>query len=191
MNVRVGILGGTFNPVHLGHLQMAQAAQRHLHLTRVLWVPAHLPPHKTVEGNATAEDRARMVELAIAGHAKLSLSRVEMERPPPSYTIDTVEELRRQWPAGTEWYLLVGFDTATQLSTWRQFGRLRKLVKFAAIPRPGIRITDLHPGVIPLPVFSANISSSEVRRRVRQGLSLEPLVPGPVERYIRERGLYR
>ncbi len=189
--MRIGLLGGTFNPVHLGHLQMAQSAQRLLRLRQVLWVPAHLPPHKSVEGNATAEDRARMVELALAGQAGMSVCRIELERPPPSYTVDTVEALRRRYPKGTEWSLLLGFDTAVQLSTWRRIGLLRALVRFAAVPRPGIRASDLPTYVIPLPVFSADISSTEVRRRVRQGLSLESLVPGPVGRYIEEKGLYR
>ena len=188
---RIGILGGTFNPVHRGHLLLAEGALRGLRLDRVLWVPAHLPPHKAVACHVSGFDRARMVELAIQGHPGFSLSRVELERPPPSYTIDTVELLRRQFPQG-EWYLLVGSDTAREVSGWREFQRLRRRVRFAAIPRPD---DPAGPSIPPfaqlLRVPTLPISSSSVRQRVRLGWEIHSCVPPAVSRYIEERGLYR
>ena len=190
--MRIGLLGGTFNPPHVGHLLMAQAAQRHLGLHRVLFIPAHLPPHKRMEGNATAEDRANMVRLALQGHPCLELSRVELDRPPPSYTVDTVRLLRKRHPKVKEWFFLVGSDTARELPSWREIAKLRKLARFAAIPRPGDpRAPFPTAGVLRLPVTTAPVSSSLVRRRIRQGLEIRPMVPESVARYIEERGLYR
>ena len=191
--MRIGLLGGTFNPVHRGHLEMALGAQRHLRLHRVLWIPAHVPPHKRMEGNATAEDRARMVQLALQGHPRFELSRVDLDRPPPSYTVDTVRLLRKQYPErDNKWFFLVGSDTARELPSWREIAKLRKMVQFAAVSRPGdpLAATPL-PGVTRLPLTTAPVSSSLIRQRVRQGLPVRPMVPEGVARTIEERGLYR
>ena len=191
--MRIGRLGGTFNPVHRGHLLMALAAQRHLLLHRVLFIPAHVPPHKRMEGNTTAEDRARMVELALQGHPGLELSRVELDRPPPSYTVDTVRLLRKRHPdRGNTWFFLVGSDTARELPSWKEISKLRGMVRFAAIPRPGDPLAAYpSAGATRLPVTTAPVSSSLVRQRVRQGLEIGQMVPAGVARYIKERGLYR
>ncbi len=189
--MRIGLLGGTFNPVHRGHLLLAQGAQSRLGLHRVLWIPAHIPPHKTVQGNATPEDRARMVQLALQGHPGFELSRVDLDRPPPSYTIETVRRLRKQYPErGNEWFFLVGSDTARELHSWREITALRKLVKFAAVPRSGGSTAPL-PGVTLLPVTTLNLCSSEVRENVRRGRAIDRWVPPGVARYIEERRLYR
>lgn len=189
--VRIGILGGTFNPVHRGHLALAEGAKRLLRLDLVLWVPTRLPPHKSVACHVSAFDRARMVELAIQGHPGHRLSRVELDRPPPSYTSDTVELLRGQFPRA-EWYMLVGSETARELPTWRRFDRLRKRVRFAAVPRPGDPAgAALPPGVLALRVLTLPVSSSLVRQRVRQGWDIHACVPAAVARYIEEKGLYR
>ena len=190
--MRIGLLGGTFNPVHQGHLLLAEGALRHLNLDELLWIPAHLPPHKEVEGKISPEDRARMVELAIHGYPAFRLSRVELDRPPPSYTIDTVELLRRERPdPGHQWFFLVGSDTARELSTWRRIDRLKTLVRFAAVPRPGQEKSPLPNGVLEIPVKTLGISSSEIRRKIRDGLSVREEVPEPVWRYMEEKGLYR
>jgi len=191
--VRIGLLGGTFNPVHLGHLLLAEGAKRCLSLDLLLWIPAQLPPHKNMEARVSPEDRARMVELAIQGHSAYRLSRVELDRPPPSYTIDTVRQLHEIFPdRGNEWFLLVGSENARELPHWREFAELRKRVKFVAVPRPGDPVDgNFPPGVKRLAITTANISSSNIRQRVRQGLEIRHLVPEAVGRFIEEKGLYR
>ena len=191
--MRIGLLGGTFNPIHRGHLMMALGAQRHLGLHRLLLIPANIPPHKRLEGNAAAEDRAAMVQLAIQGHPGLELSRVDLDRPPPSYTVDTVRLLQKQTPGrNQEWFFLVGSNTARELSSWRQIAKLRKSVQFMAVPCPtDPRVAYRLPGVIRIPITTAPVSSSLIRQRIRQGLPIRPMVPEGVARYIKERGLYR
>ena len=191
--MRIGLLGGTFNPIHNGHLLLAEGACRHLHLDLLLWIPAHLPPHKNVEGHVRPEDRARMVELAIQGHPVYRFSRVELDRPPPSYTIDTVKRLQEQFPGrGNAWFFLVGSDNARELPSWRESEQLRKKVQFVAIPRPGDPVEGhLPPGVTRLPITTVNISSSQIRQRVRQEMEIRHLVPDAVARTIREKDLYR
>ena len=191
--MRIGLLGGSFNPIHRGHLMMALAAQRHLGLQRVLLIPANVPPHKLLEGNATAEDRAEMVRLAIQGHPGLELSRVDLDRPPPSYTVDTVRLLQKQTPGrNQEWFFLVGSNTARELSSWREIAKLRKSIRFVAVPCPSDPLVAYPlPGVIRLPVTTAPVSSSLIRQRVGQGLPVRQWLPDGVVRYIEERGLYR
>ncbi len=189
--MRIGLLGGTFNPVHRGHLLLAEGALKQLELDEVWWIPARLPPHKDLPGGVSAEDRARMVELAIQGHPKFRLSRVELDRPALSYTIDTVRHLQAQRPdPNTEWFFLIGSDTARELSTWREMSELMKKVRFVAVPRPG-EIPSRTEGVLEIPVQTVDISSSEIRDRIRSGRSVEGLVPPPVEDYLQQRGLYR
>ena len=190
--MRIGILGGTFNPVHQGHLLLAEGALAKIPLDQVLWIPAAVSPHKPLEGNASAQDRYRMVELAIQNQPAFRISRIELDRPPPSYTIDTVRQLQAD-PAyrGAIWYFLIGSDAAQELSTWREIKLLMTLVQFVAIPRPGRLPAPLLPGVLSINVETLEISASEIRGRVKHGQSIEGLVPEAVRRYIEERGLYR
>ena len=205
--MKIGLLGGTFNPVHNGHLLLADGAEKFLKLDQVLWIPARIAPHKAEAAasrssfdsaqdersrGATAEDRAAMVELAIRDHPSFQLSRVELERPPPSYTIDTVRQIQSQLnDSKIELVFLVGSDTASELSGWRQFDRLSRLVRFAAVPRPGHPVGPLPGGVKEIPVKTLDISSSEIRQRIRQGQPVQSFLPEPVLRCIEEHQLYR
>ena len=186
-------MGGTFNPIHRGHLLLAEGAGKLLRLDLLLWIPAHRPPHKELDGRVSAADRARLVEMAIRGHPTYRLSRVELDRPPPSYTIDTVRRLRQEYPGKeNRWFFLVGSENGRELPKWREIGELRRLVQFVAVRRPGDPVAGHLPAwVRPLPVATANISSSQVRQRIRQGLEIRHLVPEPVARAIEQKGFYR
>lgn len=190
--MRVGILGGTFNPVHRGHLAVAEGALRVIPLDQVLWIPTHRPPHKAADPMAGPEERARMIELAIQGNRAFRLSRVELDRPPPSYTIDTVRRLQEQSKdPKTEWFFLVGSDSARQLNTWRAIDELLTLVQFVVIPRPGVPPHSYPPGVREIPVEAPDLCSCEIRKRIQEGQSIRGLVPEAVLTYIKEHGLYQ
>lgn len=188
--MRIGLFGGTFNPPHVGHLLLAEGAREELRLDEVLWIPAHLPPHKPVEGNVSAEDRCRMVERAIEGHPHFRICRVELDRPPPSYTIDTILKLQADRP-GNEWFFLLGTEAAERLPTWRQADQLHSLVQFVAVPRPGHTLGKLPAGVKRIAVETLNLSASGIRRRIREGRDIRTLVPESVRLMIEEKGLYR
>lgn len=191
--MRIGLMGGSFNPVHRGHLLLAEGAKRALNLDLTFWIPVNRPPHKDLEpGITTNEDRARMVQMAIRGNPAYKLSRIEMDRLPPSYSVDTVKQLRKENPGKHDWFFLVGSENGRELAKWKGIEELRKLVKFVVAARPGDPAAEvLPPWVLKLPMITMNVSSSEVRRRIRQGLDIRPLVPEPVARYIEEKGLYR
>ena len=191
--MRIGILGGTFNPVHMGHLLLAEGAREVQKLDQVLWIPTHLPPHKEAPEGATPADRLRMVELAIEGNSFFRFSSMEIERPPPSYTIDTMRQLSEDpLYRGAEWFFLIGSDAAQELWAWRQIDQLMRMVQFVAVPRPGHRPNgNLPKGVGEIPVKTAAVCASEIRSRIREGKSIRYWVPDSVLQYIQERGLYR
>ena len=195
--MRVGILGGTFDPIHCGHLTAAEHARKALGLDRVLFVPAHRSPLKP-DARASAAHRATMVRLAIANDLALALSTVDIARPPPSYAVDTVALLRQESPE-TEFVFLIGADQLAELSQWRAPEKLAQLAPIVALTRPGVAgaaaLQALPAGAqdrvtwqeIP-PVY---ISASAIRERVAAGLSIRGLTPPAVIAYIARHGLYR
>ncbi|MBI1953002.1 MAG: nicotinate (nicotinamide) nucleotide adenylyltransferase [Candidatus Omnitrophica bacterium] len=190
--MKIGLFGGTFNPVHRGHLLLAEGAQRALGLDRLLWVVSGIPPHKVPDPLIAPEHRYEMVRLAVAGQARFEPSRIEMDQPGPSYTIDTVRRLQAGPPGrAAEWFLLVGSDSAGELPTWKSFESLKAMVQIVVIPRPDLPGAQAPAGVRTIAVTTLPISSSQIRQRVREGLPIEELVPEAVARYIAARGLYR
>ena len=190
---RTGLLGGTFDPVHLAHVALAQAALHALQLDQVRWIPAGQPWQKTREVTA-AHHREAMVRLAIAGEPRFVLDRIELQRSGPSYTLDTVKALAAAHPH-TEWVLIVGADQYASLHTWVDWRELLARVVLAVANRPGV-LPAVHPDVlafphraVPLPML--DISSTEVRQRVRRGADIDGLVSPEVARYIETHGLYR
>ena len=192
MATRIGIFGGTFDPIHTAHLSVAAAVREALGLDRMLLVVANQPWQKEGERALTpAEDRYAMVAAAVAGRPGLEASRIEIDRGGPSYTIDTVRELKRLEP-GAELTVVVGSDVAAALTTWRDEPALRREVTLAVVGRPGAPPVPPPPGwrAVSVPVAPFDVSSTELRRRLEAGGSVDELVPEAVVRCIEERGLY-
>jgi len=200
---RIGILGGTFNPIHLGHLIVAQCALESLDLTRLLLVPCARPPHKPRANLTEAEHRLAMVELAIEDNPWLEACDLEVRRGGVSYAIDTVRELHAANP-GAEFFFVIGSDTLAELHQWKDIYNLLPLCRFVAFTRPGReapvpRESDLHldapwPARLLKDVVTGRrieISSSDIRYRVAEGMSIQYLVPQPVAVYIAEHRLYQ
>jgi nicotinate-nucleotide adenylyltransferase len=198
---RIGVLGGTFDPPHIGHLWLATLAADAMALDRVLFMPAAQPPHKAGESVSRATDRLLMTRLAIAGNPLFELCPIEMERPGPSYTIDSVDELERLYPGDTTLYLVMAADSLAQIDTWREPDRLLERIEWIVGPRPGDPLPDRsalearfgeHASRIHLLEGpSLDVSSTALRQRVADGQPIRYLVPRGVEELITERGLYR
>ena len=198
--MNIGVLGGTFDPIHNGHLAVAEEVRSRLDLTVILFVPAGQPWLKMDNRVASAEHRVQMVRLAIAGEPYLKLSTVEVERPGPTYTVDTMAELQAQLEAENELFFILGRGSLAELPQWKEPSRLITLCRLVVVPRPGYPHPELKalealiPGlsqrVILLDKPEIDISASEIRGRVARGLSISRLVPGPVESYIKQHKLY-
>jgi nicotinate-nucleotide adenylyltransferase len=193
--VRIGLYGGTFDPVHLGHLRAAENAREDLGLDIVAFLPSAVPPHREVPPTP-ARDRLAMVRLATAPHPRFEAWDAELRRPGPSYTVETVARLVAERPSDT-FLLLVGADTWPEMTTWREPERLLGLVEVGVVDRPGFGGPDPDPpfpsarGVLRVAGPSLPISATAVRERVGRGLSVRFLVPDAVADYIAARRLYR
>ena len=189
---RIGVFGGTFDPVHAGHVQTAEAVHRALGLNRTLLVVANEPWQKEGTRSVTpAEDRFAMVEAAVSGHQGLEPSRLEIDRGGPSYTVDTVDELHRLYP-GSDLFLVVGADVVPDLPTWRRPDELAASVVLVVVDRPGAGRVEPPPGwrAVSVPVPPFDVSSTELRSRLEAGEPVSGLVPESVIRCIRGRNLY-
>jgi nicotinate-nucleotide adenylyltransferase len=198
--MRIGVLGGTFDPIHIGHLVAAEEAQLRLGLERVVFVPAGLPPHKLHEDVTPTEHRLNMVRLALNDNPYFVISRVDIDRFGPSYSVDTIELLRDEYGSEAELYFIMGSDSLAELPTWHRPERLIRLCRIVALPRLGYRVgleelNRLLPGAIArvqlLDMPLLQISGTDLQRRVRVGLSIKYLVPPAVEDYIRQHKLYQ
>ena len=189
--MKIGLFGGSFDPVHLGHLLVARAAHEELGLNRLYLILAAQSPFKPGTRPSPAGDRLRLVRLALAGKSWCELDDQEVRRGGVSYTIDTVRDYVRRFPEADLLYL-VGADQVSKLPQWREAGELARLAEFVVIPRPGEPAATL-----PQPFrgrtitgFPLGVSSSQIRARVKAGLSIDPLVPSAVAEAIRLAGLY-
>lgn len=193
MRGKVGLFGGAFNPIHVGHLKVAEEALTQFGLERVIFIPTARPPHKEVD--VPPELRFRMVELAIAGHPRFEVSRAEMDTDGPAYTVDTVRKMLELYPQGVAY--IIGADAFLGLPGWKNPEELIRLCPFIIAPRRGIDPKQLRrPPLERAEIYlirmePVEISSSEIRRRYRMGLPVEGLVPEAVDRFIRDRGIYR
>jgi nicotinate-nucleotide adenylyltransferase len=187
LKARVGVFGGSFDPVHVGHLAIALAALESVPLDRVLFVPVRRSPLKDRDPLASVADRVAMLEAAIVGEPRFALSRVELERDSVSYTVDTLEALRSQG----ELFLILGSDALADLARWRTPDRIRELATILVAARPGAPEPDPVHRARAFDAPRLDISSRELRARAARGLSLRYLVPDAVWEHIKKRGCYR
>ena len=198
--MNIGVMGGTFDPIHNGHLAVAEEVSGRLDLVVILFLPAGQPWLKMDNPVSPAEHRVQMVRLAITDKPHLKLSTIEVERPGPTYTNDTMAELKAQLGAENDLFFILGWGSLAELPQWKEPSRLITMCRLVAVPRPGYPRPDLKalealiPGlsrrVILMDKPEMDISASEIRDRVAQGLSISHLVPEPVESYIKQHKLY-
>ena len=198
--LRIGILGGTFDPVHMGHLVLAETARDTLRLDQVHFLPAADPPHKQGQVIAQKTDRLAMLELAVASNPAFNISLIDLERPGPHYTADMVELVRKRLEPEDELWFLMGLDSLIDFPNWQDPDRIRRTARLAAATRPRYEInwTPLEralPGIMHevtlLPMPGVSIASQNIRRKIQHGSSIRYLVPEAVRDYIIEKTLYR
>ena len=196
--MRLGIYGGTFDPIHYGHLLLAERCREQLQLDEVWFIPAGTPPHKLGRVTTPARARADMIEFAVSGFPEFKVSRIEMERGGPSYTVQTLEQLRTADPS-RELFLLMGADSIAEFATWKDPARILELSQVVGVNRAGDvpNLLSLHAlleqtgrsvQIIDMPAMG--VSASEIRSRVARGQSIRFLTPRPVEMYVRQHKLY-
>lgn len=199
---RIGILGGTFNPVHNGHMKLAQLALSRFKLDCVIFVPSGIPPHKPGADIAPKIDRLRMLKLALEGKKKFFISTAELNRPGYSYAVDTFGQLNKKYGSGSELYYIMGLDSINDILNWKKPLELFKLCRFIVVTRPGARIrTFRRIGKFPpikdnidkIELIEArfDVSATDIRQRVRAGRPIARLVPPKVAGYIKRNGLFR
>ena len=200
--MNIGVLGGTFDPIHIGHIKVAEEVVARLDLPRILFMPAGQPWLKLNNANAISpiQDRLEMVRLAIADNPRFELSTMEIEREGPTYTVDTIAQLQSQLRQGDEIFFILGWDNLMQLPQWHEPQRLIELCRLVAVPRVDFPLPDLPalekelPGIAPRVILfdkpRIDVNASEIRRRAAEGKSISDFVPAPVESYIKEHGLY-
>lgn len=202
-NNKLGILGGTFNPIHLGHLIMAEAVRERYGLTKVLFIPSARPPHKEGQELILAADRHQLVRLAIADNPFFEVSNIEMQKGGISYSVETLKALQETENEPTDYFFIIGGDSVPELRTWRNIEELAELCTLVVVPRPGWDIERIAAEKLRLPEWIRQgllhnlvaapligISSSDIRDRITKGESIKYLVPRAVEEYILQHGLY-
>ncbi|MFH0957186.1 MAG: nicotinate-nucleotide adenylyltransferase [Pseudomonadota bacterium] len=209
--MKIGILGGTFNPPHLGHLRLAEEVSEGFGLDRIIFVPCHQPPHKDEINIATSIDRFNMTSLACAGNTKFEVSDMELKFPAPSYTVNTLRHLKSK--TTDELYFIMGSDSLSEIGTWKDFENLFSLANYVIVERPGLKFQKAWESVpaelrqqftrirrhfihsskmllIPSRITGLNVSSTHIRKLLSQGLSVRYLSPESVLDYIRKKNLY-
>jgi nicotinate-nucleotide adenylyltransferase len=197
---KVGIFGGTFDPVHQGHMIIAEQVAETLGFSRVIFVPGGVPPHKPASSvKAPAEDRLRMVEAAIEGNETFSVDRVEIDAGRPMYSVETVPLVKERYDEGDEWFFITGADEVSNLLYWKEPDKLLEEVAMVAATRPGYDISNLDhldealenfDRIVPVECTRVDISATGIRRMLTEGKSIRYLVPEEVYEIIHDRGLY-
>jgi nicotinate-nucleotide adenylyltransferase len=199
--MKVGIMGGTFDPPHIAHLIIAELARVRLELDKIVFIPAGDPWMKSAHIITSTEKRVEMVSLAIASNPAFSLSHIEVNRPGPTYTVDTIEQLSEEVGHDAGLFLLLGWDSVAELPSWKAPYRISKMARIVAFPRPGFvkpntaELEKTMPGIAERIVYIdepyLSISSTCIRQRVREGKSIRYMVPDTIGQYITENNLYK
>lgn len=190
--MRIGLLGGTFNPIHVGHLILAQESWYQLSLKKVVFVPAAMPPHKKIADDVSKEDRLQMVRLALSGDDRFDISTYELDKNETSYSIDTIKYLKKKYGKNTKLFFITGADSAEGLSMWKDIEKILKLTSFVIATRPGWGHDSPYEGMIKrISIPNIEVSSSSIRERAKRGEPIDYMVPLAVAKYIHAKGLYR
>jgi len=197
--VRLGIAGGTFDPIHIGHLIIAEVARQECHLDKVLFIPTGIPPHKTSYAVTPAVHRYEMVRIAIMDNPYFEISDIEVKREGFTYTVDTLRELRGIYPGNAEFFFIIGSDTLPEIKGWREASQVVKYCHFVVYSRPGYDVVEREARLLRESMGASiytvqgpllDISSTDIRDRIKQGKSIRYLVPPAVEEYIYKNRLY-
>jgi nicotinate-nucleotide adenylyltransferase len=188
--MKIGILGGTFNPIHIGHLILAEEAREKLLLDRIIFVPAYLPPHKDDAEIVSAGVRLAMVKMAIRGNKYFSFSDIEIKRNGRSFTIDTLKEFKKIYPAD-ELYFIIGSDLLKYLNEWKDLAEIIQMVKFIVATRPGYPLEKIPSYISTIPIRAVDVSGFAIRQAIKENKSFRYLVPEVVHKYITKRKIYR
>jgi nicotinate-nucleotide adenylyltransferase len=187
---KIGILGGTFNPIHAGHLLLAEEVKEKLGLDHVIFIPCFLPPHKNSRDLPSAKHRLNMVKLAVSDNNDFKVSTIEIDRGGRSYSIDTMHELATSYEKGTRFYFIIGSDSVATLSSWKSIDKLIKMCIIVAVGRPGYK-NGRKKGVKTLDLPTIPVSSTDIRNLIKKDVSIHYLVPDKVREYIIKNGLYK
>jgi nicotinate-nucleotide adenylyltransferase len=188
---RIGILGGTFNPIHIGHLTIAEMVYEKLKLDKVIFIPSYFPPHKSNKNVASAAGRYHMVGLAVRKNPHFGISDYEVKKGGKSYSIETVTYLKECYPSGTKFFFIIGRDLLPTLHTWKRIDDVLKMVSFVTLNRPGYKQEKSRIRVRAISIPELQISSSYVRKRITMGRTVRYLVPDNVLDYIKRKRLYK
>jgi nicotinate-nucleotide adenylyltransferase len=188
--MKIGILGGTFNPIHYGHLILGEQVLGQLKLDRVIFVPTFMPPHKSNKDVIGSRDRLNMIKLAVMGNSHFTVSDLEICRKGMSYTVDTLRQIKKKHPSG-ELFFICGSDLVSEIPKWKDVGEIYKLARFVLAKRPGFGKRLSGRPFLKIDVAQVDISSSLIRALVKRDRSIRYLTPSNVVRYIQTRRLYR
>ncbi len=192
--MKLGLMGGTFNPIHIGHLKIASKVLDIFDLKKVIFIPSGNPPHKNRGEIIDASHRLKMIKLAVSNYKRFEVSDIEIKRKGESYTLDTIRQIKETYGGETDIYFIAGTDSALDLPNWKDPLKILSLSHFVAVERPGFSLKRIdekyRKRIITVGGISIDMSSSDIRKRIKEGRPIKSLIPKDVEEYIRENRLY-